>query len=119
MIRNEETVALMTDGDWVLRRSSIKESYTYYSHYITHACPQVIKRHANGNGGWPRQRYFYHDDKHWACDLCHMSCPEGLQALLVMRMMDSAPPPPAYRWQAGAWNTFPVTTAKTSQNTPK
>jgi ferredoxin len=119
MIRNEETVALMTDGDWVLRRSSIKESYTYYSHYITHACEQITERYKAAGSSWPRQRYFYHDDKHWMCDLCHKVCPEGLQALLVLRMMDSPPHPPDMRWTAGAWNTYPVTTAKTSQNTPK
>jgi hypothetical protein len=118
ILRNE-TVELLTDGEWVLRQAAIDPSPSYYSHYITHACPEVIERYKSGKSGWPRQRYFYHDDTHWECDLCHKSCPDGMQALLVMRMMDAPEQPHSTTWTSAPGGTFPLHTANPRQNTPK
>lgn len=111
---------LHTDGDWCLVESC--DGATYYKYFINHACEPVKERLA-GDEWLAKQRYFYHDYNSWECDLCHTSCPGGLQALLTMLMTDKRDEDLKARQAGVSWveleNTLRIYTQNNTKITPK
>ena len=103
------TTTLHTEGEWWLTKYHYSGTY---NHYINHQCDKVRERYMDGQADdtygskWSEHLYFYHDDDDWTCSACEMVCPEGLQALLTMIMMDQPAKPAPIRVHAGPWGTF-------------